>query len=412
VVIRVLQNRRPVSVARPRAADRSAPGRSAALAPIATLVLAAALLMAGPVACTPERSERELAVAAAALASGGDPAAARAAFGSALEQYPNSVEIRIRLAEFLTAEGELAEAREVLDLVATMPAGDEESRRAAAVEREWFSTLLRNSRGETLLQPRDRDGYETAITRLLSREQDPELGNEWATYLMARAREAVLADPTRSIDMSSPSNAAALASPEQARAALDYLDRLLDGDDVVRQPLPMEPPFETEARAMRETLRGIVFGAEFDRTFADLHRPRMVDDGRYDLASDTFTLRYQGPVPVELPPEAGPDVLEQVAEAYIARELATDLAFELRGTTRGEAPPLEFDLADFRGTEAAGVARSDEGVLSFSIRIPYATVRRAAFLLQRRMDEEVARSMVPGESGDGSGAAPGTPAEE
>jgi hypothetical protein len=367
------------------------------------------MLGASTLGCEPERSERELAVAAAALATGGDAAAARAAFASALQRFPASVEVRVRLAEFLTAEGDLAAARAVLDELAAMPAGDEERRRSLNVERDWYRALLMQSRGENLLEPTDRDGYELAMTSLLARDRDATLMSEWTGYLMARARQAILAEPTSPIDLSDAANPAALANPDQARQALVQLDRLIDGDPILREPPTLEPALQSEALAVREILRGIVFGAEFDRTFAELHRPRLVDDGRYDVASNTFTLRYNGPVPVEVAPESGADVYEQIAEHYIARNMATDLAFDLRGMSRDDAPPLPFAIADMAGTEASGVAVDEQGALQFSVRIPYETVRRAAFLLQRRVDDEVARSLVPA-PGEGSGASVDAPA--
>jgi hypothetical protein len=376
----------------------------------AALWLVMVLLVVTP-ACEPERSERELAVAAAALATGGDADAARAAFATALQRFPASVEIRVRLAEFLTAEGDLGSARAVLDELAAMPAGDEERRRALNVERDWYLGLLMQSRGENLLEPADRDGYELAMTSLLARDRDATLMSEWTGYLMARARQALLAEPTLPIDLQDAANPAALANPDQARQALVQLDRLIDGDPILREPPTLEPALQSEAVAVREVLRGIVFGAEFDRTFEELHRPRMVDDGRYDVASNTFTLSYSGPVPVEVAPESGPDVYEQIAEHFIARDMATDLAFDLRGMSRDDAPPLPFALDDMAGTEARSVTLDEQGALQFSIRIPYETVRRAAFLLQRRVDDEVARSIVPA-PGEGSGSPDEAPSDD
>lgn len=369
------------------------------------------VLVVGVAACEPERSERELAVAAAALATSGDVEAARAAFVSALQKFPASVEIRVRLAEFLTTEGDLNAARAVLDELAAMPAGDEERRRALQVERDWYRALLMQSRGENLLEPADREGYELAVTSLLARDRDATLMTEWGDYLMARARQAILAEPTLPIDLNDPANPAALANPDQARQALVQLDRLIDGDPILREPPTLEPALQSEAVAVREILRGIVFGAEFDRTFAELHRPRMVDDGRYEVASNVFTIRYDGPVPVELPPETGADVYEQLAEHLLAREMATDLAFDLRGMSRDDAPPLPFLLEDMAGTEASGLVVDEQGRMQFSVRIPYETVRRAAFLLQRRMDDEVARSVVPAPT-EGSGEPPDGPSAD
>ncbi|MBU6161023.1 MAG: tetratricopeptide repeat protein [Myxococcales bacterium] len=369
------------------------------------------VLVVGVAACEPERSERELAVAAAALATSGDVEAARAAFVSALQKFPASVEIRVRLAEFLTTEGDLNAARAVLDELAAMPAGDEERRRALQVERDWYRALLMQSRGENLLEPADREGYELAVTSLLARDRDATLMTEWGDYLMARARQAILAEPTLPIDLNDPDNPAALANPDQARQALVQLDRLIDGDPILREPPTLEPALQSEAVAVREILRGIVFGAEFDRTFAELHRPRMVDDGRYEVASNVFTIRYDGPVPVELPPESGADVYEQLAEHLLAREMATDLAFDLRGMSRDDAPPLPFLLEDMAGTEASGLVVDEQGGMQFSVRIPYETVRRAAFLLQRRMDDEVARSVVPAPTED-SGEPPDGPSAD
>ena len=369
------------------------------------------VLVVGVAACEPERSERELAVAAAALATSGDVEAARAAFVSALQKSPASVEIRVRLAEFLTTEGDLNAARAVLDELAAMPAGDEERRRALQVERDWYRALLMQSRGENLLEPSNREGYELAVTSLLARDRDATLMTEWADYLMARARQAILAEPTLPIDLNDPANPAALANPDQARQALVQLDRLIDGDPILREPPTLEPALQSEAVAVREILRGIVFGAEFDRTFAELHRPRMVDDGRYEVASNVFTIRYDGPVPVELPPETGADVYEQLAEHLLAREMATDLAFDLRGMSRDDAPPLPFLLEDMAGTEASGLVVDEQGRMQFSVRIPYETVRRAAFLLQRRMDDEVARSVVPAPTED-SGEPPDGPSAD
>jgi hypothetical protein len=369
------------------------------------------VLVVGVAACEPERSERELAVAAAALATSGDVEAARAAFVSALQKFPASVEIRVRLAEFLTTEGDLNAARAVLDELAAMPAGDEERRRALQVERDWYRALLMQSRGENLLEPADREGYELAVTSLLARDRDATLMTEWGDYLMARARQAILAEPTLPIDLNDPANPAALANPDQARQALVQLDRLIDGDPILREPPTLEPALQSEAVAVREILRGIVFGAEFDRTFAELHRPRMVDDGRYEVASNVFTIRYDGPVPVELPPETGADVYEQLAEHLLAREMATDLAFDLRGMSRDDAPPLPFLLEDMAGTEASGLVVDEQGGMQFSVRIPYETVRRAAFLLQRRMDDEVARSVVPAPT-EGSGEPPDGPSAD
>jgi hypothetical protein len=369
------------------------------------------VLVLGVAACEPERSERELAVAAAALATSGDVEAARTAFMSALQKFPASVEIRVRLAEFLTMEGDLQAARAVLDELAAMPAGDEERRRALQVERDWYRALLMQSRGENLLEPADREGYELAVTSLLARDRDATLMTEWGDYLMARARQAILAEPTLPIDLNDPANPATLANPDQARQALVQLDRLIDGDPILREPPTLEPALQSEAVAVRELLRGIVFGAEFDRTFAELHRPRMVDDGRYEVASNVFTIRYDGPVPVELPPETGADVYEQLAEHLLAREMATDLAFDLRGMSRADAPPLPFLLEDMAGTEASGLVVDEQGRMQFSVRIPYETVRRAAFLLQRRIDDEVARSVVPAPA-DGSGESPDGPSAD
>ena len=45
---------------------------------------------------------------------------------------------------------------------------------------------------------------------------------------MARARQAILAEPTLPIDLNDAANPAALANPDQARQALVQLDRLID----------------------------------------------------------------------------------------------------------------------------------------------------------------------------------------
>jgi len=348
-------------------------------AAIAT-ALALSCLLGG---CRTQRSERELLIEAASLAQAGDVAAAFAIVDRVHAANPGSPEVIIRYTAMLIDTGDLDRAQRMLDQLDGMDLRGTERARANAEKRRLLETVYEQARGPGPHAPSDPVAYERAVIGLINLERTGIILDEYNQYLLMQARAELGAPPERSIDLHAPQNVAAAATPTQARTALVYLERLLDGDERCEARRELEGAALLEAQAIREALNLKVFGDDFDRAWEVRHREAFEAAGRFDPVGARFVVRHHGPYRDGLDAAAPPERLRYVAQTWFAREAATALVYELADQQRSDAAPLPYAVGDFSTTQVTDLIAAES--LSFTLLIPYDTVRRGAFLLHRSM---------------------------
>jgi tetratricopeptide (TPR) repeat protein len=358
------------------------------------------LLLAG---CGDNRSERELAIAASALVTEGSVAPARDLFLESLRRFPESVELRLRWAEFALQQGEMDRADTLLNEIDALDPAEIDARRAADLRRQWLVARMERAAGESLIAPRDREVWEESLRALLHMGPDADLAETWGRYLLERARLALGEPPERTLERATLATLQETLDPVTAARTLRILDQLYDEDPQALLP----PPRDAEARALREVLRAVVFAAEFDARFANIHRRRLVDARRFDPVAQRFVHRWTTGGPPGTPQDAPPDVWEQIGRYWVARQVVAQIARELLvpppddanpdPAPDGAADPLPLTLADMGPVGVEVLPPEVEGAPpTLRLTIPWPLVRRAAFLLHgRRRDQAAAPDPRP-----------------
>ena len=103
-----------------------------------SLVAIAFGLAAYTAACTDARTERELAIEATALVESGQVQAGVMLFEQALQRYPDSAELRLRLASHLVNEGSLAQAALLIEQADALPMQDDQRARRDQLAIRWL----------------------------------------------------------------------------------------------------------------------------------------------------------------------------------------------------------------------------------------------------------------------------------
>lgn len=366
-----------------------------------TALLAALVLLSG---CPEPKSERVLLIEAATLSQDGHTEQARAIYLRLLEERdPPSHDVAIRYAGFLIDNGELEAASAVLAQLEHLGLRGTDRARLDAERRRYFERIYEDARGDGPGAPADPAAYERGIIGLINLERTGPMLDEYNEYLVMQARAALGRSPTQPVPMP-PDPVAQAASPEQIENALRYLGRLLDGDPRAEVRRPPEGPIASEAEALRAALLVERFQDAFEYRWTNRHRDAFARDGRLDPDARNFLHHYVGPYREGHTAELGEVRLTHHARTWYAREIATDLAYELAGIPRDGAPPLPFAVEDFVTTVASGVAEDEAGNFVFDLVIPYRTVMLGGWLLQQRLDAEGSGDTPP----DGSDA-PGHP---
>jgi tetratricopeptide (TPR) repeat protein len=350
----------------------------------AAVLLAVGLVLGA--GCASERSEREQLAQARVLAADGDVEAARALLESVAAASPDDAEVQTRYAAFLLDQGETDRAGDVLDAV--IGADMTEAVRARwNTERDRFGvTTLDASRGDELGRPRDRRRYERALLNQIDVHDGGEALAEYHAYWMARAWLALGAATGEG-----PATAeAGLAlveriTPGQGAEALEALSRVLDGDPTWSAPRPPAPEVVADADAVRERVLRRQFADAFHRDWRRTHEQRLVDEGRFDPTREQFLYTYRGPAPAGATPEEPSARLAWLAQTYIARDATTALAYELAGASADGTEPLPFAMTDFAEVEVTGAEFVGDAFVA-TVRVPFAVVETAAYLLERRVN--------------------------
>ncbi len=353
--------------------------------------VAGLVLAAGLCACVDGRSERELAVAAAAMVESGDRATGLAMFAEALERHPESVELRIRMASVLVEDGRLAPARVLLDEAEALPMRDDAAARLGQVHITWLEATAARAAGRVEGVGADADLYRSAVLELVNRRGDPADRQALSRLLLENARAALSRNPGEALSpevIGDPE----LATPEQAQAGLDELDVLLDENGPLGGRPELSDPALQEARALQTRLRHIVRGAAFDDRFLAEQRPGWIADGRYDVQRDAFIVLHVGPWGDDWPDEPTDELMRQLCQYTVARSTARQFASALVERDSWERrneisfDVHEFDEVDVRSVEQRAI--EDEAMFACEFLLPYRVVRRAALLLMDRLAAE------------------------
>ena len=291
----------------------------------------------------------------------------------------------------------LTRAAEVFATLDTLELRGTDRGRVDTEKRRFFQRIYDDARGNAPANPANAADYERGIIGLINLERTGPLLDEYNEYLIMQARAALGASPELALDSRAASSVAA-ASAEQAAASIVFLDRLINGDERAQVRTPPEGSMALEANALRTALQLKLFEAEFDARWSTRFRDAFAQAGRYDAASNRFTIRYSGPFREGLSAADPPDVLLHQAQTWHAREIATDLAYELAGVARDGADPLPFRVTEFATATATEVTTDEAGNFTFLLGLPYATVQKGGYLLEERL-----RAPAPVVAAAGSG---------
>jgi hypothetical protein len=353
-----------------------------------------ALLLASVLgACGDGRSERELAVSAAALVESGARDEGLAMFAEALARFPGSVELRIRMATVLVEDGRLGQAEELLDEADAIEMRDDEAARLGQVRIAWLEKTADQAAGRVEGIGADADRYREASIQLVQRRGDPADRAALSRFLLENARAAIGRSPLEALTPEAIGEPD-LATPLDAERALLELNYLLDENSPLGGRPELGDPAVQEARALQIRLRHIVRGAGFDDRFLTEQRPRLIADGDYDVEREAFIVSHLGPYPPEWPPEPSEELMRQMCQYTVARSTARQFAAMLveRGSER-LAGDVAFDVREFEPVDVRSVRfvtgeQGDQFACEFLL--PYRTVRRAALLLMDRLAVEQA----------------------
>lgn len=361
--------------------------------------------------CDRPRTERELLIQANALATQGRTADARVVYQAALDANPQSADVLIRFAGFSVEQGDLDTARQALQTLDGIEMGRTDRARMTTERRRYFQAILARVSGPNGGPPSDVVAYEDAMVGLLAIERGGPLLDEWANYLLATMRRAAGGRGEQPLAVQDPNGPLSRLPAAQVPVALDAATRLLDGDPRLTFRPRLQPAVEAEARVVRERLEQMAFLATFNAVFAQRHRAQWEATGRYDATRDLVTIGYVGPWYNGLSPDSSPELLQQQAQTFYAREIATDAVYTIAGQDRGAAPPLPYRLTDFSTAVASGMQTTETGEFEFLLELPWQTIERGAELLRVRLAEAeaAARDLPPAVSADaappaGSGA--------
>ena len=365
------------------------------------VVLSIAILCAGvAVGCAPEKSERELLIEASTLAASQRYEDAEEIFERVYAANPQSAEVLIRYSGFAIDTGDMEKAAEFFDVLAELELNANERGRVANERRRYFERIYSDARGDAPTAPADRELYEEAILGLIEIDRSGPYLDEYVSYLIMQARAALGGAPERALQPGDASGPAANATVEQARGSLVYLERLLDGDPRVGIRGRPDPAVAAEGTALREFLRRKVFDGEWTARWTADQRQPIIDAGRYDANIDRFTIHHVAPHREGFDATTSVEVLTVQAQTWFAREIATDLSYELAGVERAGADPLPYAVADFTQAQATNIATDPAGNFTFDLSLPLDTVQLGGWLLRERQRQ------AAGAPAEGSGEAP------
>jgi len=350
---------------------------------ILTFLLVASMLFMA--ACERQKTTRELLVEAQAAAMRGDHEAAESIFERLYASDGDDPFVLVGYIAYSIERENLERARALLDAFDGLDVEGAARQRANAERTKYWQAILREAGGDGApANPTNPEAYEEAIIELVRIDRNTPHMGDWRTYLLAGARVALGGQANRPIQTMLPENHATRANAEQARTALTYLDRLLDGDPRMTVRPRLDADTRTEAQNVRTILRQKLFNHDFDAEFIRVHQPRLVSEERFDAEARMFLLTFTGPFLNGLTLESPADLAQQQAETFYAREFATDLAYELSGLVRGDAPPLSYNLTDFQGAVASELGITEDDQFTFQLRLPYDPVRKGAHQLHQR----------------------------
>ena len=349
------------------------------------------------IGCQQEKSERVLLIEASTLAQTGQFDEAEAIFAGVLETNPTSPDVLIRYAGFRIDIGDLDGAAQFFETLESMELRGTDSGRANTERRRYYQAMYDAARGSGPSAPTDLDRYETAVIGLINVEHAGPMLTEYNRYLLMQSRASLGLSPEDRIPLNHVITLVDAVSEEQARASLGFLDRLIEGDERASVREELEPADRDEAEALRTAVRVKLFRDEFDARWSTRYRDAFAGDGRYSAETNTFTIHYVGPLQIDEPNPTSARVT-YYAQTWHAREVATNLAYELATVERSGAPPLPFSTPEFADTAVSNLTTDSEGNFVFDIAIPYATVRQGAYLLHRRQAEPTPAAEASGES--------------
>jgi len=375
------------------------------------LALAASVALSTS-ACKTEMDERQMVVQANAYAVTGRVDEARALFDQAYAANPESTDVLIGYVAFAIDNEDLDRASEMFEALDALELNANEQGRVDSERGRYWTAILETAEGDAPQAPADIEQYEAAMIGLIQLDRRSPRVGEWGEYMLVQARMAVGAEPDQELIVDDPYGPLARVDAASARASLSWLERLQDGDDRLEVIPRLDEAEAREVAAARRHLERVVFDADFDEGFESNHQAAFVAAERYDAEAETFTIAYAGDFVEGLDGDADEEVLLGTAQTLYGREIATDIVYELRGAERGEAEPLPYRLADFSEVVVTEPGTNEEEQFTFGIAIPYAVIRKGAWMLEQRMQAAAAAADEGDEGEEAAAPAEGSGAAE
>ena len=340
--------------------------------------------------CKPERTVREQLVEVNQLLVYNELDEARQLLETLYAEHPHDIDVMLDLARFYVDAAELERARTVIERIREMELGTNDARRAESLDRRYVEAVYTLARGEGPANPADNEAYEDALIGLinLDRGSEQERIDEYYQFLLTHARRALGADEETRLDSVDLQASVHQASAAQARVAMLLFERLRGNDPRLEVELTLPSTIRIEINDASAILRWTIFFDDFDTAWREVHEPAFRTAGRYDPESERFTIDYTGPLMEDLLVDTTVERLTGRAQTVYAREIATDLVYELRGFPRGEAEPLPYRLIDFADASARDPLVLPGMQFQFHVEIPWSTIRRGARMLQERIEVE------------------------
>lgn len=174
------------------------------------------------------------------------------------------------------------------------------------------------------------------------------------------------------------------ADAAHAREANGYIVRLF-GDD---EGLEFDPVLSEEIRLELETAQAVlkktIFFDDFDTQWS-AERRRFINEARFDPELEEIIEHYTGPLMDDLSSRTSIETLIGRAQTWYAREVATNLVYELRGLERSDGEFLPYRLRDFAEATVSDLTITPSDQIDFTTRIPFSTIRKGAWLLEERI---------------------------
>ena len=347
------------------------------------LVPFALVLAAGVGACAGSKSERDLLIEANAALARGEVEVARRIYDGLSSEANPSPDVWLAIAEMQTETGALDAAEATLLRLQDAELTTRQRREAEDVSRALLEALYSVSRGEGPRSPADASAYERALIGLIELDGETRRIAEWEEFILASGRMAVGAPSDQPLRTASGSSRARRANEATASEALGFYLRLLDRAELFEREFELSGEAIAEAERAVDSLRETIHDREFERIWEQEHRSRFVADGRFVSESLAFVVEPSSEWGAQEDATEGDESL--LIRARVA-PLAVELAAEITGAD-GAAISLDLDDPSLSGASLEDVVSVEGDGVRVRAEVPFAAVRRAAYLIESTTDD-------------------------